>query len=228
MDHHELIAKRKERMQKSFQRNLMLQPKRWMSFREQVSLSHVENPKNILEIGKGNGLYCAMMKAFDYEIDTLDINEYYQPTYVGDICDVNIKKKYDLVVGFQILQHIEKSKLNAAIKNMCSISDRCIILSIPHFSPQYFSLKFVIPDFFKKVGLRTDYDFYKRVKLKKYKDREYSLDEKSHQAHYWELGRGTMNEQKFCNHFTDFGFKLTKSFSPSDFPYHSFFVFHKK
>jgi len=228
MDHNELINRRKERMQNSFQRGLMLQPKRWMSFREQVILSDAEKPNNILEIGKGNGLYLAMMSAFEYEIDTLDINEYYQPTYVGNICDVDLDKTYDLVVGFQMLQHIQLSELNSAIRNMCSIANKCIIVSIPHFSPQYFSFRLILPDFFKKIGLPINYDFFTRLKFKRYKDREYSNKEESYHAHYWELGRGNMTEQKFCSYFEKFDFKKTKSFSPSDFPYHNFFVFHKK
>ena len=73
MEHNELINRRKERMQNSFQRGLMLQRKRWMSFREQVILSDAEKPNNILEIGKGNGFYLAMMSAFEYEIDRIRI-----------------------------------------------------------------------------------------------------------------------------------------------------------
>ena len=140
---------------------------------------------------------------------------------------LNLAKKYDLVVAFQVLQHIKISKLQTAVANICKTSNKSIIVSVPYFSPQYLYFKFRLPSFFSRFRLKLNYEYFFRISLKKKKERVYKNGENSYHAHYWELGRTTMSEETFKSLFENNGFKPVKYFSCPSYPYHHFIVFNK-
>lgn len=79
-------------------------------------LKRINQVKNssILSIGCGDGHELEVLKKYG-SVDVIDINKraielipkkLYSKAYLGDLCDTIIKKKYDLVIGLDILEHI--------------------------------------------------------------------------------------------------------------------------
>ena len=223
----ELIATRSQKATKAYQNSIAMRPERWASFGYQIRLVSNLCPNNILEIGKGNGLFEKTMTHFGHDIETIDIDGTYEPTYVGDNRSFNFTKKYDLVAAFQILQHIPYVSLGPTIKKICAISKKNIVVSVPFYTPHYLSIKIVLPRALSRLKIKIKHDFIFRMPVPFSKERKYA-DQNSSQAHYWELGRAGRKEKDFVKLFEENAFKLEHSFTCVDHPYHRYIVFSKE
>jgi len=98
------------------------------------------NPKSILDIGCGFGLFGYAAKTINPEIEYtgVDISKYVGKYWndnigeliVNDITNVFINKHYDLILFIDILEHLLYEDLEIVLKNECN-RDGAFIFSIP-------------------------------------------------------------------------------------------------
>ncbi len=108
----------------------------WESYFFQVSSVRnlVRCGGNILEIGCGGGIVRSILELIGYSVETIDVNENLNPTYVKDISSVafSMDKKYDLVLCAEVLEHISLDSLDTCLSNIKGMSNKYVILTLPN------------------------------------------------------------------------------------------------
>ncbi len=192
---------------------------RFISYYYQIDIIRSLNARNILEIGKGNGLVSNYLKKSGLKIKTVDFDENLNPDYVADVRDLsNIKEEFDTVVAFEILEHIPFKDFKQALKEISRISKKYVLISLPYRSTGFeFIFKFpFIRTLFKKDFLRLFY----RISLR-FKGFE------SSGQHYWEIDSGKWKLRKIRKVLKE-DFNIFKEVSPPLDSFHYFFVLEKK
>jgi len=117
--------------------------------------------ESILEVGSGNGRIISKIKKTHKEkfCCALDINdrmvEFVNKTYaiktiVSDVCDINLHDdEFDIVYTFQVLQHVQSSRIHKAIKELKRVAAKEVWL-IEGFVEQYYR-----KDKKYKTGIKT-------------------------------------------------------------------------
>jgi len=113
-----------------------MRPERLQAYIDQIrTINLFVSPKDeILEIGVGNGYLANILKNhYHYSVTTLDFNEELRPDLLMDITqeDFNLKKKYDVGLCFEVLEHISWPKLPQAISNLAGSVRKNLIISVP-------------------------------------------------------------------------------------------------
>lgn len=106
-----------------------LNRERFISYYNQLKIINDIHPHNILEIGKGNGfIERNLPKQITYE--SVDNDKTTNPTYLCDLKEFVQPKVYDLVIAFEILEHIGYRE---AINNLRQLIEfnKCVAISIP-------------------------------------------------------------------------------------------------
>lgn len=106
---------------------------------------------NILEIGPWSWFVSDYLKKIWYNIDTFDYFEKFNPTYCWDIREINniVEKKYDLIICFDVLEHIPFIDFEKTLQKLAIISND-IIIWLPRPSFNLFRFIFRLP-YFKKI-----------------------------------------------------------------------------
>ena len=94
-----------------------------------LSISKVFNLKNVIDIGGGDGLLCRMLR--DYGINCYVKDKYAIPTYAQGFTDEDFDKP-DLVIGFEVLEHLPHPDLD--ILNLFECSPDVVLLSTSIYS----------------------------------------------------------------------------------------------
>lgn len=100
----------------------------------------VINPKNVLDVGCGNGSLIYYLRKFDIEAYGVEISKYAMETApkelqpfikFGDITKIPYKDdSFDLVVSFDVLEHIERSKLRKSVDESIRVSRKFVLHKI--------------------------------------------------------------------------------------------------
>lgn len=185
---------------------------RFVSYFNQISLAVNTNPENILEIGAGDKVFSSYIKQnTNIEIKTLDLAEDLKPDFIGDIRKMPFPdNSFDSVCAFEVLEHIPFDDVSVALKEMFRVSKKYVLISVPHFSPQFkFLLK--IP-FIPEIKFAIKVPYFKKHKF----DGE----------HYWELGKAGFPKSKFKKLLKQGGV-VERDFIPFENQYHHFFLVKK-
>lgn len=172
-------------------------------------------PKNCLIVGQGDNVVPSILRGLkneNIEVDTFDIVEDLNPTYVGDIrqIDTIINKIYDVVLCCEVLEHLPYDEFAMCLKKLSKIQRNGLILSLPVFglsgyvkvwTPKY--IQFTIP-----ISVR----FYKPGK-------KVMCDE-----HYWEINDRYGTKKKDVISKIEETFTIEKYYRVKDVPYHMFFI----
>ena len=134
----------------------------WFEFFGSISdniISKLE-PKTVLDVGCAYGILVETLRDRGIEAYGIDISDYAISQARPDLKDFlgvgsilkPLRRRYDLIVCIEVIEHIEEKDCDIAIKNMCNASDQVIIASIPddfddptHFNvqpPLYWVKKF--------------------------------------------------------------------------------------
>lgn len=187
--------------------------KRFISCYYQLRYIYSTNPKNILEIGVG----CDLLKKFlrgTFSYKTLDISAALKPDVVGDVVQLPLKGNvFDLVVCFQMLEHLPFSEFEPALKEIARVSRKDVLISLPYSSTSLYleaKLPFLKDKIFR-LGVRIPHFF-----------RKHSFDGQ----HYWEVGKRGYSIKKIKNILENY-FIVKEIFNPTDNTYHLFFKLEK-
>ena len=188
---------------------------RWASIWHQLDEVLREEPKTVLEIGPGPGLFKAVASLFGVKVDTLDIDPDLFPDYLASAEQMPFEaKSYDVVCAFQMLEHVAYDTSLVIFAEMSRVAIKHIVISLPDARPSWSysvyvpmkgQLNFLIPKFW--IG-----------------PREHIFDGE----HYWELNKQGYTLDKVDSDLQAVGnVSLIRTYRVQEFPYHRFFVYRR-
>jgi SAM-dependent methyltransferase len=186
---------------------------RWCSLWHQLDEILKLSPNEVLEVGPGLGIFKTVANTFEIKVETLDFDPDLHPDYVGSVIAMPfVDCKYDVVCGFQVLEHLPYAEALQAFSEMVRVSRNHIVISLPDSQP-VFKYRIQIP----KLGL---YDLL-IPKLQLRKQMHFFDGE-----HYWEVNKRGYSLKKVIDDFSEKA-RLLKTYRPFEYPYHRFFVFSR-
>lgn len=193
---------------------------RFISYYHQIKTVSDLKPKNVLEIGIGNGFVSNYLKSIDIEVSTCDFDKTLNPDIISDIRDINAPdNSFDLVLAAEILEHLPfDDDLDKALSELARITKKHVVISIPYRSTG-FEFVFKIP-FIRTLFKRDFLDMYLRVPMR------FQGFENSGQ-HYWEIDSRKYSLRRVKKKLEKY-FIIKKAFSPVLNKYHYLFVLEKK
>lgn len=186
-------------------------PARWVSYYEQLRVIYQCSPKNILEIGVGDRTVANHVGSRGIDYRSLDIVEELRPDRVGSVTDIPYPdQSFDMVVAFQILEHLPFSQFDVAVNQLVRVARRYVAISLPHYGPM---IKFLL-----KIPLVPEFKF--GVKLPYPKVHHFDGE------HYWEIGTRGYSRKRIRSHLQRHG-RLRKEWSPFGHLFHRFYLLEK-
>lgn len=195
---------------------------RWNSFYHQIDeILSITSPSayamSILEIGVGSGILRAIFKFFlriNYE--SIDIDEELQPDHVGSVLEMPFAdKQYDVVVCFQVLEHLPYEKFVEALSELFRVAKKSVIISLPNAEKVY---QLNIPKICRRKLIKRPF-----AKIKEHKFGG---------EHYWEINKKGYEIKKIMETIAEtgkyFNYKLEKNYRIWEEPYHHFFVLKRQ
>lgn len=187
---------------------------RWMSYWHQIKNIFNLGLDSVIEVGVGSGVLSGYLKERGFSVFTLDIDDSLEPDMVCDISGQYVDDVYsDIVCAFQVLEHINLDNIEVAFDNICRMSKKNIVVSLPQ---NVFSFKFYF-----KIPL------FRSLKLlliiPKFRKNRYFQKN----GHYWEIGNRGTSKKWLINNFNKRGFELVENYTVFENPYHVFFIFKK-
>lgn len=186
---------------------------RWVSYYHQIDEILKLKPKNLLEIGSGDGIlknYIKNNTKIDYK--NLDIAEDLDPDLIGSIENIPFPDNtFDVVCAFEVLEHLPFGKLNQCLSELNRVSKKDVLISIPHFGPPV-KLNLKIP-FLKEVKIVFKIPFYKKHYF--------------NGQHYWEVGKRGYSDKKIKKIIKRY-FDIKNDFIPFENQYHHFYILKNK
>lgn len=184
---------------------------RWVSYWYQISEVLKLEPDNLLIIGVGDGIVADILKRNIPEVKTLDIDKKLGPDIVSSVNDMSLgNDSFDVILCAEVLEHLPFDKFEKSLHEIKKISKKYVILSLPHFSPQ-FKISFKLP-FIKEVKISFKIPFPKKHKFTG--------------EHYWEIGKKGYSSTKIRNIIKKY-FNIKREFTPFENQYHHFYILKK-
>ncbi len=186
---------------------------RWSSVYYQLKETLSLKPESVLEIGPGPGVFKRELeRAGGINYLSVDIAKEPKPDVIGNVTGLPFTdSSIDVVCAFQILEHLQWTSFEPAVKNLATICKRAVVISLPHYGANF---KFLL-----KVPILNQLNF--ALKLPSNKAHNYDGE------HYWEIGKKGYSLKTICNVFNRY-FTIDKEFIPFENRYHHFFVLRKK
>lgn len=182
----------------------------WYQLRETLELQ----PKSVLELGPGPGIFKAAIAQYGIDVKTLDHDPDLQPDYVGAASEMPFDdESWDLVCAFQMLEHLPYEDSLKAVREMRRVAERYLLISLPDRTP---SLRLLLDA--PWVGVRQA-----RFDLPNPWSREHLFNGE----HYWEIGKRGYPVRRIIEDFKACDLTLRKTFRAGEIAYHRFFVFER-
>lgn len=192
---------------------------RWNSYYYQITEILKNNCKNILIIGKGDGIVPNLLSSLGNEIHitTFDFDQNLKPDIVGDIRDIDILLPsciYDCIMCCQVLEHLEHQWFKPILAKFQKIliPQGIIIVSLPQHM----------------LRLKLEFRFG-RMKLKKlwlfqkFWEGKYIFNGE----HYWEVGAKGFSKKDILAIYDEY-FDVIREYSVFQNTYHWFAILRKR
>jgi ubiquinone/menaquinone biosynthesis C-methylase UbiE len=202
-------------VEKSHYFNLCYDSKeRWSSYWYQIHEVLKQSPKSVLEIGVGNKTVSDYLQKIGIKVTTCDFDKNLDPDVTASVLDLPFKENsFDVVLCAEVLEHLPFNDFQKALKEILKVTRSKAILTLPHLSLThiYFGGKFIpyVPKM--EVMLKIDYPFTRQF----------------NGEHYWEIGEKRYSLNMIIKTIRNAGFKMQKTYYPSENPRHQFFILQK-
>lgn len=188
---------------------------------------------SVLEIGSLRGVLSAILRHFKIDVETIDIEEnsfINSPTYLGDFEKIDIKdikKRYDLVCAFQVLEHNSFEKFPYFLNKLKSLSNKYIYISLPYEGAYVgFEIMTTVPYLRRGFSLILNllrFHFPRPIFLRK----KFKQSKNPSYFHQFELG-GKISLKEIEKVANDIGLKTIIAEHNKYFPSHYFYLFQKE
>ncbi len=183
-------------------------------------------PKNkvssILHVGPGTGLFDAMIKNYDYEVTSLDVNADYHPDIVGNVLDLPLEDKiFDLICAFQVLEHMPFNNFEIAIKEMVRCARHYIYISLPcpgNYLFFQFNLQ-IVQRFLRRFPISFKGFLHLPTFLPDQEEKVLLERSDYGNPHYWEVNRKSYPKGRIKGCLESLGARPIKTFHNKRYPY---------
>jgi len=104
----------------------------WMQIHEVGRL----HPKNVLEIGIGNGFVHRYLRQRGLSVHTVDADARLSPDTVAVVESLPFRdREFDVVCCFETLEHLPFDRFSAAVTELRRVADRWVLISLPDVTP---------------------------------------------------------------------------------------------
>lgn len=187
---------------------------RMISYWQQITEILEQKPKEVLEIGVGNGFVSQYLKNREINVLTLDIDKRLKPDISGSILNIPFSdESFDMIASYEVLEHIPYEDAKKALTEIYRVSQKHAILSLPDCTRTY---RFCVS--VPKIGI-----FRKLIPIPFSKPQQHIYDGQ----HYWEIGKEEYPLNRFINDIQKTGFLIRKTYRLFEHPYHRFFILEK-
>ena len=167
-------------------------------------MNFINNEDKIIDIGCGTGIHASLIANKGLDIDGLDLNKEMLEVaktrlnttlYLQDILDINIEKKYDVIISmFAVMNHLKnKSKLEKSLLNLKNILQDNGKIIIDLHNPQSSGKKI---DTFDNMTRIMEWNYDENTKIEKSKI-IFEIDNKKYiDSHIFRIF--TIDEVKEC------------------------------
>lgn len=181
----------------------------WHQIKEIISL----DPKNILEIGIGNGFVSRYLKQLGFTVTTVDFDARLKPDCVAKATALPFKDaSFDVVASFEVLEHMPYEEALTSLREMQRISKRYVIVSTPDATRTY------------RIELQAPFlgNFKKLIHIPLLPREKSPV-----QQHHWEVGLKQYPLRRVADDFTSAGFIIEKTYQVFENHRHRFFILEK-
>ena len=178
----------------------------WHQIDEIVSLT----PRQVLEVGVGNGFVSKYLKERGIDVKTLDIDHRLSPDITGSVLEMPFPDEaFSVVTCCEVLEHMPYSEFKKALIELARVSQKFVILSLPDVTTAYrFNIE--LPRI-KPIKMLVGHPFHRATR------HEYDSE------HYWEIGKISYTLKKIIKDLRSSGFEIIKTYRVFEFRYHRFF-----
>lgn len=186
---------------------------RWASYHYQIREVLALSPKDLLEVGGGDGVFRSYIKEHaDIVYRSLDVAEDLHPDILGGVEAIPLPDaSMDCVVAFEVLEHIPFDRFPCALSEISRVTKRDAIISLPHFGPP---VKFLL-----KLPFLPEVRFAWKIPFKR--THEWNGE------HHWEIGKKGF-APRVIREAIEKHFIVKKEYVPFENQYHHFFVLEKR
>lgn len=182
----------------------------WHQINEVISL----NPKEVLEIGIGNGFVHNYLKEKGIKIKTLDIDKRLNPDIVGSVLGIPFfDETYDVVACYQLLEHLPYSDFCKSLEEIHRVSRKHVVLSLLDVTTVY----------------RVNVEFPRIKPIKRLVPHPFPRPtcHVFDGEHYWEIGKADYPLKKIKFDIEQTRFKIGRTYRIFEFYSHRFFILEK-
>ena len=187
--------------------------RRWASMWHQLDEVIKLEPKRVLEVGPGPGLFKVVAGAMGINVETLDLDPELEPDHVASVFEMPFDDgAFDVVCAFQMLEHLPYEQSLGAFREMARVSNTAVVISLPDAATRL-PVSFYVP----KIGTLSF-----SIPIPRPRPPVHRLDAQ----HYWEINRVGYHYKHVARTFSErTRFSLDRTFRVPEYPYHRFFVF---
>jgi SAM-dependent methyltransferase len=188
---------------------------RFCSYWHQIDEVVASKPKNVLEIGIGNGIVSSYLAKRGIEVVTLDVDPALGSDVVGSALGIPfVEGAFDVVACYEVLEHLPYPDFRKALDEIRFASNGYVVLSLPDRTGRAYRFLVQIP----RLG-----EIKKHITLPRWR----ALPSRYDGQHYWEIGTGDYSAGRIISDIQQAGFQVTKNYRVFEYPYHHFFVLQK-
>lgn len=184
-----------------------LTPRRFASYGHQLQEIAALEPKNVLEVGVGNGVVPYMLRGAGFDVTTLDFDPALEPDVVASVTDMPFGDgAFDIVACFEVLEHIPWDRMPQALGEIQRVCRRYALISVPD-AREYFLVH--IPGLISRRLFKRPF----------WKPHKHQFDGE----HYWEINTNSHSLNAFVERIKAAGFEMERTFRAWEMPEHRFF-----
>ncbi|MEK7178086.1 MAG: methyltransferase domain-containing protein [Patescibacteria group bacterium] len=185
---------------------------RWASYWYQIKEVLELNPKNVLVVGKGDGLVPAYLKMQGLDIVTLDNDKSLGPDIKASVLNMPVDdNNFDAVICAQVLEHLPYEDFGRALSEIKRVAKSGAVISLPHSGP---AIRFLL-----KIPFLPELKFILKL--------PYPIKHQFKGEHYWEIGKRSYSLRKIKKEIMKSGLMIEKDYVIFENPLHHFFTLKK-
>lgn len=183
---------------------------RFLSYWNQIEQIVKREPKNVLEVGIGNGFVHKYLRNFGVDVHTFDFDERLGPDTTGSVLEMPFgSSEFDMACCFETLEHLPFENFTVALDELRRVSRRWLLLSLPDVTP------FVRSELQVNLG-KPLVRFIQDMPNPNPREHHFNGE------HYWEIGKRGYEIESIVQILKKHGLKVEENFRVFEWPYHRF------